>query len=251
MHDLLSGIDDENALVRAEALGYDLGQPHRVVLVEWSTKTQTEDAALHAVRRALRELRLTALLGTQSGVIVMLVGGRGGAPVDWEALRAASLRELGGGRCRLTVGGLYKNPSELPGSLREAQLALRLQKASGQTEQTTVYGELGVFQMFASMPDLGDIENFARRWLHALIDYDEAKGTDLVKTLGATWTTAGVTRQRLWRSRFTAARSSTACTASGSSPISMSATRRRISTCSWRPGPGPHCRRCGTECPDG
>ncbi len=184
LHDLLSGIDDENALVRAEALGYDLGQPHRVVLVEWSTKTQTEDAALHAVRRALRELRLTALLGTQSGVIVMLVGGRGGAPVDWEALRAASLRELGGGRCRLTVGGLYKNPSELPGSLREAQLALRLQKASGQTEQTTVYGELGVFQMFASMPDLGDIENFARRWLHALIDYDEAKGTDLVKTLG-------------------------------------------------------------------
>jgi DNA-binding PucR family transcriptional regulator len=34
------------------------------------------------------------------------------------------------------------------------------------------------------MPDLGDIESFARRWLHALIDYDDAKGTDLVKTLG-------------------------------------------------------------------
>jgi sugar diacid utilization regulator len=184
LHDLLSGIDDENALVRAEALGYDLGQPHRVVLAEWSTKTQTDDAALHAVRRALRELRLTALLGTQSGVIVMLVGGRGGAPVDWEALRTASLRELGGGRCRLAVGGLYQHPSELPRSLREAQLSLRLQKVSGQSEQTTVYGELGVFQMFASMPDLRDIENFARRWLHALIDYDEAKGTDLVKTLG-------------------------------------------------------------------
>ncbi len=182
LQDLLSGIDDDGALVRAEALGYDLGQPHRVVLIEWSTRTPTEEAALHAVQRALRECRLTALLGTQSGVIVMLVGGRDDR-VDWEALRSVSLRELGGGRCRLAVGGRYANPSELPRSLREAQLALRLQKASGLTEQTTVWGELGVFQMFASMADLGDIESFARRWLGSLIDYDDAKGTELVKTL--------------------------------------------------------------------
>jgi sugar diacid utilization regulator len=182
LHDLLSGIDDDGALVRAEALGYDLGQPHRVVLIEWSTRTHTEEAALHAVQRALRECRLTALLGTQSGVIVMLVGGRDHR-VDWEALRSVSLRELGGGRCRLAVGGRYVKPSELPRSLREAQLALRLQKASGLTEQTTVWGELGVFQMFASMADLGDIEAFARRWLGSLIEYDNAKGTELVKTL--------------------------------------------------------------------
>jgi sugar diacid utilization regulator len=183
LHDLLSGVDDDTALVRAEALGYDLGRPHRVILLEWSALTQTEDAALHAVRRALRELRLTALLGTQSGVTVILVGSRGNIAVDFEALRAASLRELGGGRCRLAVGGQYAHPSQLPKSLREAQLALRLQKVSGQVEQTTVYGDLGVFQMFASMPDLRDIEDYARRWLNTLIEYDQAKGTDLVKTL--------------------------------------------------------------------
>ena len=32
--DLLTGTDDESACQRAEALGYDLGRPHRVVVVE-------------------------------------------------------------------------------------------------------------------------------------------------------------------------------------------------------------------------
>jgi sugar diacid utilization regulator len=183
LHDLLTGVDDETALVRAEALGYDLGRPHRVLLVESSGGQQSADGALHAVRRALRELRMPTLLGMQSGLVVILLGAHSDRAVDWEALRALTLRESGGGRCRLAVGGQYERPSELPASLREASLALRLQKASGMPEQTTVYGDLGVFQMFASMPDLGAIETFARRWLQPLIAYDEAKGTDLVKTL--------------------------------------------------------------------
>jgi sugar diacid utilization regulator len=183
LHDLLTGVDDETALVRAEALGYDLGRPHRVLLVETSGGQQSADGALHAVRRALRELRMPTLLGMQSGLVVILLGAHSDRAVDWEALRALTLRESGGGRCRLAVGGQYERPSELPASLREASLALRLQKASGMPEQTTVYGDLGVFQMFASMPDLGAIETFARRWLQPLIAYDEAKGTDLVKTL--------------------------------------------------------------------
>ena len=34
VHDLLAGTDDESALARAGALGYDLRRPHRVVVVE-------------------------------------------------------------------------------------------------------------------------------------------------------------------------------------------------------------------------
>src|SRR6478735_5916049 len=41
-----------------------------------------------------------------------------------------------------------------------------------------------VCRLLLEKKNLGDIENFARRWLNALIDYDDAKGTDLVKTLG-------------------------------------------------------------------
>jgi sugar diacid utilization regulator len=176
LHDLLAGTDDESAYARAEALDYDLEPPHRVVLVE---PDRVDDPRLHAVRRALRELRLPGLLGTLSGAVVVLVG----QDADWEALRQAVLRESGGGSARLAVGGRCARPSALPRSLREAQLVLRLQKSLDADERATTYDDLGVFRMFASTPDLGDVAEFARRWLGALIDYDEAKNTDLVHTL--------------------------------------------------------------------
>lgn len=200
LHDLLSGTDDEGAYARAEALGYDLGQPHRVVLIApgdvrrpapedgarsapaesmAASAGAPQDRFLHAVRRALRGLRCTALLGTDSGAVVILTS----CAVDWEELRQAVLREQGGGRARLGVGELYSRPSELPRSWREAQLALRLRGGVGQVDQATVYADLGVFRMFASLPDLEDVEDFAGRWLRPLLDYDATKGTELVQTL--------------------------------------------------------------------
>ena len=199
LHDLLSGTDDEGAYARAEALGYDLGQPHRVVLIADCNPAMTGEAAssqqderlargtgvpqrdrfLHAVRRALRGLRCTALLGTDSGAVVVLTS----CEVDWEELRQAVLREQGGGRARMGVGELYSRPSDLPRSWREAELALRLHAGVGKEDQATVYADLGVFRMFASLPDLDDVEDFATRWLRPLVSYDATKGTELVQTL--------------------------------------------------------------------
>jgi len=202
LHDLLTGTDDEGAYARAEALGYDLGQPHRVVAVSTGgslrsspgdtapsgpTHDATQDRFLHAVRRALRECRLTGLLGTESGTVVILMAGE----ADWEALRQVVLREQGGGRARMGVGQVYDRPSELPRSWREAQLSLRLRPAAGDSaienagtsDRATVYADLGVFRMFASLPNLEDVEEYARRWLRPLISYDTTKGTELVQTL--------------------------------------------------------------------
>lgn len=184
LHDLLNGTDDEGALIRADALGYDLGQPHRVVLLAQPGTVAAvaeghEDAFLHAVRRAVRELRLTALLGTVSGAVVALVAGQ----IDWEGLRHTVLREQGGGRCRMGVGDRYPRPSELPRSWREAQLALQLQLTAEAEDRASVYADLGVFRMFAALPDFTDVQTFATSWLHALISYDAVKRTDLVKTL--------------------------------------------------------------------
>lgn len=179
LHDLLAGTDDASALARAEALDYDLEPPHRVVLVAGGVAERGEDPPLHAVRRALRELRVPGLLGTLSGAVVVLAG----RDIDWESLRQAILREAGGGPCRLAAGGACERPSQLPRSLHEAQLALRLQKSLSTSDRATAYEDLGVFRMFAAIPDLGDVDSFARRWLGTLIDYDEAKSTELVHTL--------------------------------------------------------------------
>jgi sugar diacid utilization regulator len=180
VHDLLTGTDDESAGLRAEALGYDLGLPHQVAVVEVTSIAPVTEDVLHAVRRALRKQQLPGLLGTMSGA-VMVVAPAGEA--EWEALRQAIGAELGGGRCRLAVGDAYPRPSQLTRSLREARLAMRLQKASGAAERTSVFADLDVLRMLASVDDLSDVEEFVGRWLGPLASYDERKGTDLVQTL--------------------------------------------------------------------
>src|SRR5580704_1622428 len=79
VRDLLSGTDDDSALVRAEALDYDLRRPHRVVLVAGQGRVRAPDALLHAVRRALRQARQTGLCEKWSGQVAVVTAG----PGDW------------------------------------------------------------------------------------------------------------------------------------------------------------------------
>jgi len=180
VQDLLTGTDDESAYQRAEALGYDLGLPHQVAVVEVTESSPADEDVLLAVRRALRQQPLPALLGMMAGTVVIVAPS--GDP-DWEALRLAIVAQLGGGRCRVGVGEPYPRPSLLSRSLREAQLALRLQKASSVAERTSAFADLDVLRMLASVDDLADVEGFVRKWLGALADYDERKHTELLKTL--------------------------------------------------------------------
>lgn len=187
LHDLLAGIDDESAYDRAEALGYDLGAPHRVLLVNALGSAGSEDDLLHAVRRAMRKLGLAGLLGILTGSVVILTSGS----ADWERLRTLVVREWGGRRCSLSVGGSSGRPSQVPVSLRQAQLALRLQQVSGEQGRAIAYDDLGVFRLFAALPDPGEVEGFARTWLGTLIDYDSSKESDLVHTLTVYLATGG------------------------------------------------------------
>jgi len=180
VQDLLTGTDDQSAYLRAEALDYDLGPPHQVAVAEVTECSPADEDVLLAARRALRQQQVPALLGTIAGTVV-IVAPRG--DTDWEALRLATVAQLGGGGCRLGVGEPYPRPSLLPRSLREAQLALRLQKASSAAERTSAFADLDVLRMLASVEDLADVEGYVRKWLGVLTAYDERKHTQLVKTL--------------------------------------------------------------------
>jgi sugar diacid utilization regulator len=180
VNDLLTGTDDESAYLRAEALGYDLGLPHQVAVVEVAESSPAHEDVLHAARRALRQQQLPGLLGTMTGTVVIVVPA---GNTDWEAVRLGVVAQLGGGRCRVGVGDAYPRPSQLARSLREARLALRMQKASSAAERASVFADLDVLRMLASVDDLTDVEVFVQKWLGALAEYDERKNTELVKTL--------------------------------------------------------------------
>lgn len=179
VHDLLAGTDDESAQTRAEALDYDLRRPHRVVVVQGKRRTRAPDALLTAVRRAVRQARLDGLFESWSGDVAVVTAGH----TDWEKLRRSIISDLGGGQCRVGVGGPCARPSELPRSLREAQLALRLQQTLLPGDTACEYPKLGIFRMLAAIPDLTDVHGFVREWLGSLLDYDARKGAELVHTL--------------------------------------------------------------------
>jgi sugar diacid utilization regulator len=178
VHDLLAGTDDESALARAEALDYDLRRPHRVVIVEGKGRARAHDALLGAVRRAMRKARQEGLFETWSGNVAVVTADQ----TDWEQLRRAIVSDLGS-QCHIGVGGPAARPSELPRSLREAGLALRLQKSLLPGSGACEYPKLGIFRMLAAIPDLSDVDTFVREWLGTLLDYDARRKAELVRTL--------------------------------------------------------------------
>jgi sugar diacid utilization regulator len=178
VHDLLAGTDDKSALTRAEALDYDLRRPHRVVLIEGQGRAWTPDALLHTVRRALRQARQTGLCEPWSGHVAVVTPGQ----ADWQQVCRAIVSDLGS-QCRIGVGSPCTQPSELPRSLREASLALRLQKTLLHGSGACEYPKLGIFRMLAGISDLTDVDAFVQEWLGQLIDYDARRKAELVHTL--------------------------------------------------------------------
>jgi sugar diacid utilization regulator len=179
VEELLSGGDETHSLSRAEALGYDLHRPHRVVVVTYDTQARADEAFFHGVRRAARDVGVGTLLAARGGTLVVLSD----QECDWERFRGATEREIRG-KCRIGVGGRCERPSDFPRSYRQAQTALRVQIAAGGPNRTAIFDDLGVYRILADERDPEGVERFVREWLGALLDYDARQKTELVQTLG-------------------------------------------------------------------
>jgi DNA-binding PucR family transcriptional regulator len=179
VEELLSGTDEDSALARAQALGHDLERRHRVVVTEGRGRTQDEELFFHAVRRAARSCGIGAMLVARGGAVVALTD----ADIPWERFRSAVLTELGGGRCRVGVGGWCERPRDFPRSYREAQRALKMQRGARAEDRATCYDDLGVYRILCEVEDSTAVEVFAREWLGPLLAYDARKGSELVTTL--------------------------------------------------------------------
>jgi DNA-binding PucR family transcriptional regulator len=182
VEDLLAGTDQESALARAQALGYDLERLHRVVVVVVEGQGRADggaDPLFHAVRRAAGSIGAGSLLVSRTGTVALLAN----QDLDWDRLRAAVLHELGGGRVRIGVGGGCGHVGDYPRSYREAQTALRVQAGSHGPERVTIFDELGVYRLLSRLEDTAEVERFVRDWLGVLLDYDARKQSELVRTL--------------------------------------------------------------------
>ncbi|AEV73500.1 hypothetical protein MycrhN_2945 [Mycolicibacterium rhodesiae NBB3] len=181
VEELLLGTADESALARAEALGHDLGRCHRVLIVEPEGRAADMDKFFHGVRRAARNAQLGSLIVARASTVVILSD----ADVNREKFLSAFGAYIGDDNCRIGVGGWCDRPQDFPRSYHEAQLALKMQRRSGAVTAAAVtfYDELGVYRILAEVENQESVESFVRQWLGPLLDYDAAKGSQLVATL--------------------------------------------------------------------
>jgi sugar diacid utilization regulator len=177
--ELVEGGEIPLALSRAQALGYDLGRPHRVVVIAGCHGDDQADDFFHAVSRAAREVRAGSLFAARDGEVVVLAD----TEVPWDRFWAALAAEWHGPDCRIAVGGRRSRLEELPHSYQEAQLALKIQRAVGGREHLTLFEDLGVYQVLATAENSASIERFVHEWLGSLMDYDATHGAQLVMTL--------------------------------------------------------------------
>lgn len=182
--ELLGGADEATCMTRANALGYDLSRPHRVVVISLPHATAGSGGGEKLFNAVLRAARAAGIQGPQVarlGTVVLFCG----ADANWHDLRVAVDADLGEQRCRLGVGGRCERPADFARSHREAQLALSLVRPDGpEFDRVMLFDDLGLLRLLLSFEDTNTLEHFVRATLAPLLDYDAEKGSSLVSTLG-------------------------------------------------------------------
>jgi sugar diacid utilization regulator len=189
--DLVTGCHIEGAHARAAALGHDLSGPHQVLAVRWPGGCPEQDT-LRAVEQAARRCDVDALAAPHAAVLVVVTArpAAWGRQHRWHELYRAVAEILQSRSGWMGVGGVSRGPSELSRSYEQSLQALAVRQQT-RTPGLTAFDDLGVLRFLFTGDHGQDVEQFVRDWLGVLIDYDRAKGTDLVTTLSHYYDSSG------------------------------------------------------------
>ncbi|WP_201408322.1 aldehyde dehydrogenase family protein [Mycobacterium paraintracellulare] len=185
VEDLLAGTDDDSAYARSEALGHNLRTPHSVAVLQWENTDSL--LVVRATRKWADAAGVRPLIAGRPAAVVLVTEG---APEPAKLHQAIS-QTVGSNRGSIGLGSVAAVPSELPRSLSEAQRALGIQQASPEPHGARRYEDLGVYRILDPGGSGPEVRGFMLEWLGALLRYDRAKRTELVKTLGHYLETGG------------------------------------------------------------
>lgn len=181
MADLLNAPERDPAtlLDRGRRLGVDLTAPHVVLTLHADGVSRARLASL-AARRAV-------LAGVYSEQVVMLAEATD--PGELARKTAAELKALLG--CPVTVGavGPAAGPADLAKAYEESVRCVRALLALGRAGHGAAPPDLGFVGLVLS--DRTDVASFVRNTLGPVLDYDAARGTELLRTLRAYFACGG------------------------------------------------------------
>ncbi|MFF8539725.1 helix-turn-helix domain-containing protein [Streptomyces werraensis] len=185
LEDLLLSVSRPQDLLerRARRLGIGLDQPHVVVIARVEGGAQA-----HAVSRASAcARRLNGLQTThESDIVLLLPGTDPGA-----AARTVhdELSSLPGGPPTVSASGPVSDPGAVLHGYREASRCLDAMTALGAAGTSASAQQLGFLGLLLS--DHGDADRFIQSTIGAVLDYDEQRLTELIRTLDAYFDTGG------------------------------------------------------------
>jgi GAF domain-containing protein len=179
--ELLSDLLDEplrdvaNLRERARRVGADLDTRHTVIVA----RTDSGDRSRLVAAASFLAGRLRGLATERQGAVVLLV------PLEdpSEASRRVCAELTGALSAPVTAGAsaAIDQPEQVAAARREAMRCLETLEALGRVGEGASAAELGFLGVL--LGDRRDVIPFVRRTIGALLDYDQARGTDLVGTL--------------------------------------------------------------------
>lgn len=202
LDDLLTRADaNTETLARSLSIGWDLSLP-RVAVVCESETAHTSEAAYAEAKSRLLEAAGQALQGRQHDIVgekgkmlVLLIHAASEEAAKAVAMEVAGeltgssvLRSMG---ARAGVGRFHPGLNGLIRSYQEAVKALTIGRGISGAAGVIHFDDLGVFRLLHFVENGEELRDFYRETVGPLAEYDEEKGTDLVRTLEAFFECSG------------------------------------------------------------
>ncbi|HUZ76882.1 MAG TPA: helix-turn-helix domain-containing protein [Chloroflexota bacterium] len=204
VEDLLSGThaEEKAMLSRARHLGYNLSQPHYVLLVEPDEtgvpqrRRSEHDAA--RLRHDIEEIVQGFIQKSAPGCIAAAKGGTVALLVP-EAFTGPTPQAIHGlannlhtrivqvlPEVPISVGGgrLCRTVADYKESFTEARRSLDIMRRCGRQKQVVFFQTLGVYRLLSLIEDRGELNKLAEQALGPVLQYDRVHGTQWVRTLG-------------------------------------------------------------------
>lgn len=188
--------DDDMLTTRAAQAGFDASVPFAVVVLRASTQAGRSlplESLLSLVRDDMARREIAGAAGLFVDVLVALYPLRDddeAAAIKWlrdhiGELRDELVRRTPGG---VVAAGISRPVAGLPGlrdAYREARDAISIAVELGTSDAVTFYGDLKLYQLLLSIKEqnLPHLIAFYSQSLRVLVEHDERKGGDLVRTL--------------------------------------------------------------------
>ncbi|MFH9614619.1 helix-turn-helix domain-containing protein [Streptomyces pratensis] len=166
---------------RGRRLGIDLDRPHLLLVAEAAAREKLGGAAM----RYLFGGDIHGVSAEHAGTIVLLIGCDGGGTPPGDAARAAAAQLGHLVQAPVTVAGTgpAAGARELAAAYAEAARCLRAMRVLGREGEGACVDELGFLGVV--LGNAKDVDGFVTAVLGPLLDYDERRGTHLVRTLRA------------------------------------------------------------------